>query len=244
MTIPTSTDWRQPKELLAAATRRTNKRAAPSVRRRQRRLTQKQLEVMSHPPESWLAIDPSAIPHHIGWALYRHHQLIECGNLTRLKGSPPLMDRLAFIVQEAQALIAKHNPSILLIEQQYLGRNTKTLQVLTAAKTVWITLALQRQITVEEITPTVWQASLVRGWKMGLKREAIFRAVSTALSLRHPTLNPSEMDPNIVCALGIATYYAEAHPRVSARTAASLAQACATPPSSPVSDSETTTPHP
>ena len=160
------------------------------------------LPITAPPRTRWLVIDPSSEPHKIGWAFFAHGRLEQCGTLTRLRGTHIPLVRYAHIVRHAGELITTLQPDWLLIEDQFLGNNPKTLRILTAAKTLWIALALQATIPVTEVTPAEWQRPFQATWRIGRRRDELMPSIEAAIRSSYPTL-PIDLDPNTLCAIGI-----------------------------------------
>lgn len=154
------------------------------------------------PRVRWLVIDPSSEPHKIGWAFFEQGVLTRCGTLPRLRGKHPAMERFEHIVRHADHLIQDTKPDWMLIEDQFLGRNPKTLRILTAAKTLWITLAFYHTIPVTEVHPTEWQRTFQGTWRLGITHDQMMRTVRAIIQAHYPSL-PQDLDENTLCAIGI-----------------------------------------
>lgn len=153
-------------------------------------------------PQRWLVVDPSSVPHQIGWAFFEQKHLLHCGNLGRLRGDHPPMARFRHIVDEAAQLFRKLQPDLLIIEDQFLGRSPNTLRVLTASKMIWITLALQASLPVIEVRPAEWQRPFMATWQIGRRRVDLMPSIESAIRAIYPHLPPS-IDDNTLCAIAI-----------------------------------------
>jgi hypothetical protein len=154
------------------------------------------------PRRRWLVIDPSSEPHKIGWAFFHRGMLERCGTIERLPGTHPPLVRYDHILRKGQTLLRALHPDWLLIEDQFLGNNPKTLRILTAAKTLWIVLALQAEIPITEVTPAEWQRPFQQSWRIGRRRADLMPSIEAAIRATYPHLPPT-IDLNTLCAIGI-----------------------------------------
>jgi len=80
--------------------------------------------------------------------------LVDYGTVTTPAGQP-LPDRLLAIDKELGALIAKHRPDVVAVEELFFGRNVTTAFIVGQARGVAILAAARAGIPVQEYKPVV-----------------------------------------------------------------------------------------
>ena len=84
----------------------------------------------------------------------RAPRLIECG-VIRPTPRSPLADRLRQVHQEVTALLDRHGPDVLAVEEAFHGRNARTTLVLGHARGVILLAGAQAGVLVAEYSPAV-----------------------------------------------------------------------------------------
>jgi crossover junction endodeoxyribonuclease RuvC len=79
--------------------------------------------------------------------------LVEYGTVTTPAGQP-LPDRLLSIHEELRALIDKHRPDVVAVEEMFFGRNVTTAMIVGQARGVAILAAARAGLPVREYKPT------------------------------------------------------------------------------------------
>lgn len=88
------------------------------------------------------------------------HRLIECG-VIRPPAGRPLAERLVVIYEELSAIIARHRPEAIAVEDVFVARNVHSALVLGHARGVVLLAAAQRSIEVTEYAPRAVKAAVV-----------------------------------------------------------------------------------
>jgi crossover junction endodeoxyribonuclease RuvC len=90
----------------------------------------------------------------------RRHTLIDCGAIIPEAGAA-LADRLEDIHSRLGALIARHRPDCVAIENLFHAKNVKSALVLGHARGVAVLAAVQAGLPIVEYTPTAVKSSVV-----------------------------------------------------------------------------------
>jgi len=90
----------------------------------------------------------------------RRHTLIACGAIAPAAGAA-LPDRLEAIHAGLRALIARHRPDCVAIENLFHAKNVKSALVLGHARGVAVLAAVQSGLPIVEYTPAAIKASVV-----------------------------------------------------------------------------------
>ncbi|MDH5282887.1 MAG: crossover junction endodeoxyribonuclease RuvC [Gemmatimonadota bacterium] len=124
-------------------------------------------------------------------------RLIECGVIRPTPGSP-LADRLQQVHEEIAALLDRHGPDVLAVEEAFHGRNARTTLVLGHARGVILLAGAQAGVLVAEYPPAVIKKA-VTGRGAAMKPQVGFM-VARLLRLSAPPA-PSDAADGIAVAL-------------------------------------------
>jgi crossover junction endodeoxyribonuclease RuvC len=138
----------------------------------------------------------------------RHPRLVECGTLsTRARDALP--SRLRVLYDGVTALLARHAPDTLAIENAFYGRNVRTAVVLSHARGVILLAAEMNGVAVAEYSPALIKKTVV-GRGAALKPQVSYM-VAQLLRLKAPPA-PEDAADGVAVAL--------THLMVSSRRAA------------------------
>lgn len=98
-----------------------------------------------------LAVDPGLLC--TGWSIFDEGIPVICDKIT-MKSKDTQSSRLAKLVWEFQTIIEEHEPEIMIIEDQFVGKNMRTSLVTARAKGVIIAAAAMSGIQVIEYAPS------------------------------------------------------------------------------------------
>jgi crossover junction endodeoxyribonuclease RuvC len=90
----------------------------------------------------------------------RNYRLVECGTLTTF-GRDPLPARLHIIHDGIAALIARHSPDVVAVENAFYGRNVRTTVVLSHARGVILLAAHMAGVEIAEYSPASIKKAIV-----------------------------------------------------------------------------------
>ena len=90
----------------------------------------------------------------------RRHQMVTCGAITSAPGAT-LPIRLRTIHDRLRALLVRHRPDCVVIENLFHARNVKSALVLGHARGVAVLAAVESELPVLEYTPAEIKASVV-----------------------------------------------------------------------------------
>ncbi|MGE0351657.1 MAG: crossover junction endodeoxyribonuclease RuvC [Gemmatimonadales bacterium] len=156
-----------------------------------------------------LGIDPGTAQ--IGYGLVVSEKgafrLWECGVL-RIRGRPPLPERLREIHLGITELIARHTPDVVAVEDIFFGRNVRTTVTLGHARGVILLAAVSAGLTIAEYPPAIVKKTVVgRG---GAQKNQVAYMVEKLLRLRNP---PEPADAADGVALALTHLLLQADPR-------------------------------
>ena len=124
-------------------------------------------------------------------------RLIECGVIRPTPGTP-LADRLRQVHEEITALLDRHTPDVLAVEEAFHGRNARTTLVLGHARGVILLAGAQTGVTVAEYPPAVIKKTIT-GRGAAMKPQVAFM-VARLLRLSAPP-EPSDAADGVAVAL-------------------------------------------
>ena len=127
----------------------------------------------------------------------RFGQLIECGVITFPRGRS-LPHRLEELYAEITALIAKHRPTALALENAFYHKNVRTTLVLGHARGVVLLAAQQKGLAIAEYSPATVKKSVVGAG--GASKAQVAAMVARLLRLRQPP-KPSDAADGVAIAL-------------------------------------------
>jgi crossover junction endodeoxyribonuclease RuvC len=119
----------------------------------------------------------------VGSAPGGHPTLLECGTLTT-RARDPLPTRLRILYDGVSALLARHGPDALAIEDAFYGRNVRTTVVLSHARGVILLAAEMHGVAVAEYSPALIKKTVV-GRGAALKPQVSYM-VAQLLRLKSP----------------------------------------------------------
>lgn len=90
----------------------------------------------------------------------RRHALVACGAIAPAAGAA-LPDRLAHIYDQLHALLDRHRPDAVAIENLFHARNVKSALVLGHARGVAVLAAVRAGVPIAEYTPAAIKAAVV-----------------------------------------------------------------------------------
>jgi crossover junction endodeoxyribonuclease RuvC len=138
----------------------------------------------------------------------KHPRLVECGTLTT-RARDPLPSRLRILYDGVSALLARHGPDALAVENAFYGRNVRTAVVLSHARGVILLAAEMNGVDVAEYSPALIKKTVV-GRGAALKPQVSYM-VAQLLRLKAPPA-PEDAADGVAVAL--------THLMVSSRRAA------------------------
>lgn len=112
-----------------------------------------------------------------------HPRLLECGTLTT-RARDPLPSRLRILYEGVSALLARHNPDTVAVENAFYGRNVRTAVVLSHARGVILLAAELIGVSVAEYSPALIKKTVV-GRGAALKPQVSYM-VAQLLRLKAP----------------------------------------------------------
>lgn len=112
-----------------------------------------------------------------------HPRLLECGTLTT-RARDPLPSRLRILYEGVSALLARHNPDTVAVENAFYGRNVRTAVVLSHARGVILLAAEMIGVSVAEYSPALIKKTVV-GRGAALKPQVSYM-VAQLLRLKAP----------------------------------------------------------
>ena len=121
----------------------------------------------------------------------RRHQAIAFG-VIRTSPKSPFHERLRQIHSELDALVAKHRPDSIAIEEVFQAANVKTGLKLAQVRGVTLLLAAQAELPVAEYSPLEIKGSVV-GYGLAEKKQ-VQMMVASLLSLREPVKSEDAAD--------------------------------------------------
>lgn len=124
-------------------------------------------------------------------------RLIECG-VIRLRARRPLPDRLAELHEGIVALIHRHRPDVLAIENAFYHRNVRTTLVLGHARGVILLAAAQAAIRIAEYPPATVKKVVVGAG--AARKGQVGTMVARLLRLRHAP-RPADAADGVAVAL-------------------------------------------
>jgi crossover junction endodeoxyribonuclease RuvC len=113
----------------------------------------------------------------------RHLRLVECGSLTT-RARDPLPSRLRILYDGVSALLVRHAPDALAVENAFYGRNVRTAVVLSHARGVILLAAELNGVDVAEYSPALIKKTVV-GRGAALKPQVSYM-VAQLLRLKAP----------------------------------------------------------
>ncbi len=123
--------------------------------------------------------------------------LLECG-VIRTSARAPLPVRLHEIYEEVRALMERHRPAVLAIEDVFYSRNVRTTVVLGHARGVVLLAAQQCRLAVHEYPPAEIKKAVVGSG--GASKEQVQFMVSRLLRLREAP-QPTDAADGVAAAL-------------------------------------------
>ncbi len=124
-------------------------------------------------------------------------RLVECG-VIRLRARSPLPDRLADLHEGVVALIQRHRPDVLAIENAFYHRNVRTTLVLGHARGVILLAARQAAVRVAEYPPAT--VKKVVGGAGAARKAQVATMVARLLRLRQAP-RPADAADGVAVAL-------------------------------------------
>jgi crossover junction endodeoxyribonuclease RuvC len=112
-----------------------------------------------------------------------HPTLLECGTLTT-RARDPLPTRLRILYDGVSALLSRHGPDALAIEDAFYGKNVRTTVVLSHARGVILLAAEVHGVGVAEYSPALIKKTVV-GRGAALKPQVSYM-VAQLLRLKSP----------------------------------------------------------
>lgn len=108
-----------------------------------------------------LGIDPGSTVTGYGVVERNGHavQCVDCGTIPAGNGELP--DRLNVVYDGLKAVIGAHRPDLVVIENAFLGRNVRTLAVMSQARGVLVLAARRAELPILEYTPREVKQSVV-----------------------------------------------------------------------------------
>ena len=124
-------------------------------------------------------------------------RLVECG-VIRTSARDPLLRRLRAIHEDVAALIRRHLPDVVAVEEAFHARNARTTLVLGQARGVILLAAAQAEVEIAEYAPRVVKQS-VTGRGAALKPQVGYM-VAQLLRLRSAP-SPADAADGVAVAL-------------------------------------------
>jgi crossover junction endodeoxyribonuclease RuvC len=144
--------------------------------------------------------------------------LVECG-VVRTNPSDPLPVRLREIYDDVRALIERHRPDAVAVEDVFYSRNVRTTVVLGHARGVVLLAAEQAGVEIAEYAPAEIKKAVV-GTGMATKEQVQFM-VTRLLRLRHA---PQPSDAADGAAAALAHVMSARVPRIGGAAPAPIAR--------------------
>jgi len=124
-------------------------------------------------------------------------RLLECG-VIRFPRGRSLPQRLAELHAEVQALIERHQPTALALENAFYHKNVRTTLVLGHARGVVLLAAQQHHLAIAEYSPATVKKTVVGAG--GASKSQVAAMVARLLRLRQPP-RPSDAADGVAIAL-------------------------------------------
>jgi crossover junction endodeoxyribonuclease RuvC len=124
-------------------------------------------------------------------------RLIECGTI-RFARTSPLAQRLAELHEGIAALIAKHRPTALALENAFYHKNVRTTLVLGHARGVVLLAAQQQGLDIAEYPPATVKKTVVGTG--GAQKSQVGAMVARLLRLKHAP-KPADAADGVAVAL-------------------------------------------
>jgi crossover junction endodeoxyribonuclease RuvC len=124
-------------------------------------------------------------------------RLIECG-VVRFKRTNSLPHRLAELHEEIAALIKRHQPSVLALEDAFYHKNVRTTLVLGHARGVILLAAQQQGLDIAQYAPAMIKKTVVGAG--GAKKQQVGAMVAQLLRLKSAP-EPSDAADGVAAAL-------------------------------------------
>lgn len=121
---------------------------------------------------------------------------VDCGTIDA--GGGDLPDRLVVVYDGLEAIVDAHRPEVVAIENAFLGRNVKTLAVMSQARGVLVLAARRAELPVFEYTPRAVKQSIVGTG--GASKQQVAYMVSSMLEVSAEGL-PSDATDALAVAL-------------------------------------------
>lgn len=121
---------------------------------------------------------------------------VDCGTIDAGDGELP--DRLVVVYDGLEAIVDAHRPAVVAIENAFLGRNVKTLAIMSQARGVLVLASRRAQLPVYEYTPRAVKQSIVGNG--GASKQQVAYMVSSMLALSVDEL-PSDATDALAIAL-------------------------------------------
>ena len=135
-----------------------------------------------------------------GWGVVRNGRPLEMVGVgvVRPKRGEPLESRLKTIYDEALKLIGKYKPTVVAVEDPFVGKSVSSALALGQARGVLLLAAAQRDLPVVSYSPRAVKAAVVgRG---GATKEQVAFMVRTLLGLRE---EPKPLDASDALAVAL-----------------------------------------
>lgn len=124
--------------------------------------------------------------------------LLVASGVIRTRPREPRAERLARIHDGVRALIDRHRPSELAIEQQFVAENVRSAMAIGEARAAAMIAAAAARLPVFEFPPTAVKET-VTGWG-GAPKEQVLRLVMIQLGLVEPP-HPADVSDALAVAL-------------------------------------------
>ena len=144
----------------------------------------------------------------------RAFQLVECGVIRPDRGAP-LAERLRQVHEDLAALLARHRPDVLVVEEAFLAVNVRTTLVLGQARGVILLAGAQAGVALAEYSPAEIKKA-VTGRGQALKPQVGFMVAQLLRLTRAPT--PADAADGCAVALTHLLRTPRPMPRVAARS--------------------------
>lgn len=151
-------------------------------------------EILKKNKKTVLGIDPATID--TGWSVLSDN--LDYG-LIHVSKSKPIEKRLLVIYNKLQEIINEYLPEVVVLEDQFLGRNVDTLKKLSWVRGVIMLLATQNNIPIVTLTPTEIKRTTTGKGNAG--KEAIRKSVSFLFGIKE------KLNENVSDAIAIALSY-------------------------------------
>ena len=154
----------------------------------------KQNELLKRNKKRILGIDLAS--YDTGWSVMTNE--LNYG-LIHFPKSRPVEQRLLLLYNGLQEIIDTYQPEVMVLEDQFLGRNVKTLKTLSWVRGVVMLLAAQNEIPIVVITPT--EIKQITTGKGNAGKEDIRKTVSLIFGIKE------HLNDNVSDAIAIALSY-------------------------------------